>query len=87
MPTLPSGRLVAVIKTAITTVNGLMAVCGVGLALSVTVTVKLNVPAVVGVPSITPVTASRVRPVGSAPTVMLQVYGVVPPVAANVCAG
>jgi hypothetical protein len=39
---------------------------------SVTLTVKLEVPAVVGVPEITPVAAVSVRPAGSEPEVMLQ---------------
>jgi len=39
---------------------------------SVTLTVKLEVPAVVGVPEITPVAAASVRPAGSEPEVMLQ---------------
>ena len=41
-------------------------------------TVKLNEPAVVGVPLITPVVLLSVRPVGSVPLAMLQVIGVVP---------
>jgi hypothetical protein len=51
---------------------------------SVTLTVKLEVPAVVGIPEIVPVDAVRVRPAGNAPEVILQLYGVVPFVAANV---
>jgi len=39
---------------------------------SVTLTVKLEVPAVVGVPEIAPVAAVSVRPAGSEPEVMLQ---------------
>jgi len=58
-------------------------VCGEGLE-SVTVTVKLATPATVGVPEITPVLASSVSPPGSAPEVMLQVYGDCPPVTPNV---
>ena len=50
---------------------------------SVTCGVKLNVPAVVGVPEITPVRALRLRPVGSVP-VELQVRVPVPPVACTV---
>ena len=41
-------------------------------------TVKLNVPAAVGVPLNTPLVPLRVRPAGSVPVVMLQVMGVVP---------
>jgi hypothetical protein len=50
----------------------------------VTWTVKLEFAAVVAVPVIAPVEAFRLRPVGSAPAVMDQVYGVLPPVAVNV---
>ena len=46
---------------------------------SVTCTVKLNGPAAVGVPEITPVEESRIRPDGSVP-VKLQLNGGVPPV-------
>ena len=46
---------------------------------SVTCGVKGNVFATVGVPEITPVEVSRVRPVGSVP-VKLQTKGAVPPV-------
>ena len=55
-----------------------------GDAESVTLIVKLEAPAVVGVPEIAPVAAVSVRPVGSEPEVMLQLYGVVPLDAANV---
>ena len=64
--------------------NCLDFVCGVGVAESVTVTVKAEVPDVVGTPLICPVAGFRVRPVGKAPTVTLQVYGVVPPLACSV---
>lgn len=46
-------------------------------------TVKLELSAVVGVPSRTPV-ADRIRPAGSVPADTDQLYGVVPPVAASV---
>jgi uncharacterized protein YqfA (UPF0365 family) len=55
-----------------------------GLELSVTCTVRLLVPASVGVPLITPVEASRLRPVGRLPSVTDQWYGAVPPSAASV---
>ena len=51
--------------------------------LSVNMTVKLYVPAVVGVPDIMPVDAPRVSPVGSAPADTDQVNGVVPPLVAR----
>ena len=41
-------------------------------------TVKLNVPAAVGVPEINPVVLFKVKPVGSAPLEIDQVIGVVP---------
>jgi hypothetical protein len=50
----------------------------------VTFTVKLNVPEEVGVPEIAPVEAVKVNPAGNAPALMLQLYGVVPPLAAKV---
>ena len=51
---------------------------------SVTVTVKDAVPAVVGVPLMTP-DGERARPAGGEPTDMAHEYGIVPPVAASVC--
>lgn len=45
---------------------------------SITCGVKLNVPAAVGVPDITPVEEAKVKPGGSVP-VTLQVKGAVPP--------
>lgn len=53
--------------------------CGVG-AESVTSTVKSVVPALVGVPEITPVLGSSVSPTGSSvPAITLQEKGAVPP--------
>ena len=51
---------------------------------SVTFTAKVKVPAVVGVPEITPPTLSVPSPGGRAPDVIAQVYAGVPPVATNV---
>ena len=42
---------------------------------------KLNVPAVVGVPEMTPVEELSVNPLGKLPEVIDQVYVPVPPVA------
>jgi len=53
-------------------------------ALSRTWTVKFAVPAVVGIPLITPA-ADNVRPAGGAPVVTDHAYGGVPPVAAKLC--
>ena len=49
--------------------------------LSVTRSVKFEVPAVVGVPVIAPVEAFNDRPAGKLPTTVAHVYGVVPPAA------
>ena len=54
-------------------------------ALSVTCTVKLEVPTAVGVPVIAPAPELNAKPAGRAPPVIDQLYGVVPPVAASVC--
>ena len=56
----------------------------VWLVLSVTVAVKLAVPAVVGVPLDCP-EALSVSPAGSDPDVMLQVFPPLPPLATRVC--
>jgi hypothetical protein len=53
-------------------------------ALSVAFTVKLAVPAAVGVPDIVPL-AARVSPAGSVPPATDHVYGGVPPDALKVC--
>jgi hypothetical protein len=62
-----------------------VAVCG-GVAESVTVTVKLNVPKAVGVPERIPA-GLRLKPVGSAPDVMAQMKGAVPFEAVSVAWG
>ncbi len=53
-------------------------------AASLTRTVKLNVPTVVGVPLMVPVLVFKLSPVGSDPIVIVQLRGAVPPVASNV---
>ena len=58
--------------------------CAVWLAASFTCAVKANEPETVGVPVIFPEEATRVRPEGSEPEAMLQLYGAVPPVAVSV---
>ena len=60
-----------------------MAVRAVGVVESVTFTVKLKEPDAVGVPEIVPAD-DNVSPPGKAPALMLQLYGVVPPLAASV---
>jgi hypothetical protein len=52
---------------------------------SATPMVKLEVPAAVGVPEITPVLALSVKPAGRLPVLTLHVYGATPPLAASVC--
>jgi hypothetical protein len=51
---------------------------------SVTLTVKVDVPEVVGVPDTTPVEAFKVKPAGNVPTLRDHEYGPVPPEAARV---
>lgn len=53
---------------------------------SCTWAVKEKLPDSVAVPVIVPVAAFKPKPDGSAPPVMLHVYGGVPPVAASVAA-
>jgi hypothetical protein len=57
----------------------LLRACGV--VESNTVTLKVHIPAVVGVPEIAPFVEFRVSPAGIAPELIDQVYGTVPPVA------
>jgi hypothetical protein len=64
------------------TVNDLVAV-SLGDDESATCTVKVDEPAVVGVPEMVP-PLLRLRPAGKAPAEILQEYGVLPPEAANV---
>ncbi len=51
---------------------------------SCALTVKEEVPADVGVPEITPLPESRVKPGGKLPLAMVQEYGGIPPEANNV---
>jgi hypothetical protein len=53
--------------------SAFVAVAAVGVAESVTITVKFAVPAVVGFPVIAPVEVLRLRPAGRVPVEMLQV--------------
>jgi hypothetical protein len=86
VPITPAGSdAVVTDKAGFTTMLRLaVAVLAVGVSESVTVTVKLEVPAVVGVPDITPVEALRIRPAGKLPVVTAHEYGVMPPVACKV---
>jgi hypothetical protein len=88
VPTCPEGTETVLICTGVTAaatvrVNDLVVVCAVGVVESVTLAVKLKEPDAVGVPEIVPAEDS-VRPPGKAPALMLQLYGVVPPLAASV---
>ena len=78
-----AGRLevVMLIAALITIDNAAVAVL---LALSVTLTVKLDVPVAVGVPVMAPDEAVRESPAGREPEEIAHVYGLVPPLAANV---
>jgi hypothetical protein len=88
VPACTEGTETVVICSAVTAaatarVNDLLAVCAVGFVESVTLAVKLKEPDAVGVPEIVPAD-DNVSPPGSAPELMLQLYGVVPPLAASV---
>jgi hypothetical protein len=63
-----------------------VAVLAVGVAESVTWTVKLEVPDVVGVPESTP-EVLKLRPAGREPTVTDQEYGGIPPLAVRLVLG
>ena len=65
--------MVVIGKAAFTRMlNCWTAVCGVGVAESVTVTLKVEVPDAVGMPLIAPVVAFNVRPAGKLPVVTLH---------------
>jgi hypothetical protein len=83
MPVVPETKekVLIISGSAIISVSTRLAVV---LFASVTWTVKLDVPAVVGVPEITPVEAARLNPAGRLPVVINHVYGVWPPVAVSV---
>ena len=78
---MPLGSVAVVMVSAavIVMVNDLVAVCPP----PVTLTVKLNVPAAVGVPARLPADVSSVIPAGSAPVDIDQVNVPLPPVAAS----
>ena len=88
VPAVPPGSDVVVMVGGVGA--GLITICS-GCVLdkfaeSVTLTVKLDVPAVVGVPVIVPV-LDNVRPAGRDPALMVHVYGAVPPDTPRVCCG
>lgn len=67
----------------ITTAKILLDVC-IGELESCVCMVTEKAPDCVGVPLIAPLEPSKLRPVGSEPPLMLQVYGAFPPLAVNV---
>ena len=77
--TMPAGNEPDVVTlsaaTEIVMLRAALALCGVGVSESATVTVKLTVPTNVplGEPEITPVAAFNVRPAGRLPVVTAQV--------------
>jgi hypothetical protein len=82
-PTVPFGNVLVMFRAlgAITIVSLALMLC-VGLLESVTFTVTVELPAVVGVPlTAQPV---RLRPAGSVPAVIEHAYGDVPPAASIV---
>ena len=88
VPAVPPGSELVVIASvagAIVSVRLTVAVCAVGVVESVTLNVSGVELGPVGVPLIRPLAAFSVSGLGSDPDVMLQLYGVVPPLAANDC--
>ena len=81
---MPPGSVDVVTESggAITIEKGLEAAAP---AASLTVSVKVAVPAAAGVPVIRPVNVPRPNPGGSAPALTVQASGEVPPLAAAVC--
>ena len=74
-----SGVLMVMLRLAV-------AELGIGVLLSITSTTKLDDPAAVGVPEITPEFEFKVRPVGRDPEEMLHTYGRTPDSASRACA-
>ena len=85
MPAVPDGNEVVVMLNA---TAGAMVMLRGAVAVdnwkSVTCTVKLEMPAPLGVPVIAPLFGSKCKPTGKLPAVTLQLYGVTPPVAASI---
>ena len=86
VPLVPPGSDVVVTKggCAVVATKMLNVLVAVLFAASFTCTVNETVPAVVGVPEITPVGAAKLSPAGRAPVLMLHAYGVVPSLACRV---
>jgi hypothetical protein len=87
VPTVPLGSeavvTVSVNPVALTLMDNCLEACWAGEEESVTCTVKLDWPLLVGVPLIVPL-LPRLRPGGSDPDVTVHEYGVVPPEAIRV---
>jgi hypothetical protein len=85
VPTTPPGRVGASVNgpppppTVMVRLIGPVVLC-CGLEASVTFTVMFEVPAAVGVPLTVHPTDVNVRPAGRTPDVIVQAYGVIPPV-------
>jgi hypothetical protein len=79
----PFARELVVISSGTRIDKSFSAVRGAGVVLSVTRTLKLNIPLMDGVPLMPPVDAVNVNPPGNAPVTMVQVYGATPPVDVN----
>lgn len=75
MPMMPEGREAVETASAAFTVmlRFAVAVCAVGVLESVTLAVKLEVPAAVGLPEIKPVLLFSISPLGRLPELMLHV--------------
>ena len=80
----PGKEVVVIVGGGVDAIVKLRAFAPVSDLASVTCTVKLLVPIPVGVPEITPVLGASDNPAGSAPEVMDQLKGEVPPVTASV---
>ena len=83
VPAVPPGSEVVLMESAPEIVIVRLFVA-MALLLSATCTVKVLLPAVVGVPVMAPLEALRLRPAGRLPLVTDQLYGVAPPVAVRV---
>ena len=68
-------------RTVATMIERSAVAARVGAPVSMACTVKFDLPAVVGVPAMTPVAASIVSPSGNEPALTDHVYASVPPVA------
>src|SRR4030066_411229 len=80
---MPSGRAVVLMVTDEYMMTDSAFVATAPFA-STTCTVKFDVPAVSGIPLITPLPLSKLKPDGSVPVMTDQAYGVLPPEADSV---